>query len=724
MRTIQLLLVLLGCSLGIMAADGPRPWNDYRTILWMGGSVQKNKERWPVIFERLREMGINTAMVGRDDDPKPFIDAGFGYYVENVINKGLCLKFSSSVTNWSKFIDEWMKTRDEKAFVRDYSFDDSTWRESVFDVMRKAARHHAPFGPVAYDLRDELSVTISANPFDYDFSPTALAGFREWLKTQYGTLEKLNEQWETDFPSWDAVMPFSTDRIKARMVTGERMPNGPPDWSELKNVKFDPAVAGKNPTRWNFSPWCDHRTYMDISLAHTLDDLRKEAHNLDPQTPVGIEGTQMPHAFGGYDLWRLSQAVDWMEPYDVCNSREILASFMPGKPMMSTVFENDTNAAQRRLWHLLLLGDRGCIVWWSEDAIDWSKPDLPLTAKGRALAPVLTQMTSPLAQLFMLAEKQYDPIAIHYSQPSIQVAWLLESASDGKTWPRRFSSFEATHNRHAQVRNGWMKLLQDLGYTPRFIDTGRISGGELLAAGCRILVLPNTMAQSEQGYRQLFEWRDRLPGNHIVAIEGRVGQFDDRGRVRGDSESDLITSSVLGLLNGEEGNAPLVQFGLIGEQDPFDPNSPFARPVTSESLSCYAAARLGAPNDTKVAERAKRVFETVLPQSVRTPVSARVLTHRYKLGTTRLLAFERNIEWKMSEDLKQAGGNAELEKPVTFTAEWDEAAEVVDLWTGKRLGRTNKIEVNLDPWRPSLYALLPAPVEGDVVAELLKSPRP
>ena len=115
----------------------------------MGASVTKNKERWPVMFERLREMGINTAMVGRDDDPQPFIDAGFGYYVENVINKGLCLKFSSSVTNWSKFIDEWMKTRDEKAFVRDYSFDDSAWRESVFDVMRKSARHHAPFGPGA-----------------------------------------------------------------------------------------------------------------------------------------------------------------------------------------------------------------------------------------------------------------------------------------------------------------------------------------------------------------------------------------------------------------------------------------------------------------------------------------------------------------------------------------------------------------------------------------------
>ena len=33
--------------------------------------------------------------------------------------------------------------------------------------------------PVAYDLRDELSVTISANPFDYDFNPIALDTFRD-----------------------------------------------------------------------------------------------------------------------------------------------------------------------------------------------------------------------------------------------------------------------------------------------------------------------------------------------------------------------------------------------------------------------------------------------------------------------------------------------------------------------------------------------------------------
>src|SRR5207245_405896 len=102
-------------------------------------------------------------------------------------------------------------------------------------------------------------------------------------------------------------------------------------------LRFFPAEAGKNAMRWNFSPWADFRTYMDVSLARALDNLRQAAREIDPHTPVGIEGTQMPHAFGGYDLRRLARVLDWVEPYDIGNAREIFGSFMPGKPIVTTV---------------------------------------------------------------------------------------------------------------------------------------------------------------------------------------------------------------------------------------------------------------------------------------------------------------------------------------------------------------------------------------------------
>ncbi len=658
------LLFLLAAT---TAAAQLRPWNEYHTILWMSGTMEKHKDQRPLIAQRMRELGINTGMGHKDAPPKALMDDGFGYYVENVIQNGLCLKFSSSVTNWSRFIDEWAKTRDEKAFVRDYCFDDPKWLEGVTTVMAKVAAVHAPAHPLAYDLRDELSVTTSANPFDYDFSPQALDGFRAWLKTQYSSLEALNKEWDTDFNKWEDVKPFSTDQIKARMLTGERMPKSGPEWSKLKDVKFDPVEAAKRPERWNFAPWCDHRTYMDISLARTLDALRKAAHAKDPATPVGIEGTQMPGAFGGYDLWRLSQVLDWMEPYDVGNSREILGSFMPEQPLVATVFEKDTKAALRRLWHLLLLGDRGCIVWWSEDVIDWSRPDLPLTAKGQALAPALKAMTTPLATLFLRARREFDPIAIDYSQPSIQVAWLLESTVDGKTWPRRFSSFESTHSHHAQIRNSWLKLFQDLGYSPQFVPTERLDDN----APWRVRVLPHSLALARPQVGA---------GPRIRYGDGETGLFDEHGRF-----------------------AP----GLSAVS-------------WDRTHDDYAVRRLKSEADLQdaAAISAELAASGVHPP-VRVPLEARVRVHRFTAGKARLLAFERNIDYKMSEDLKQAGGNAELEKPVTFTASWEGDAEVVDLRTGRSLGRAHEVEVNLAPWQPSLYALLPEPVLGDVVQALL-----
>jgi hypothetical protein len=176
----------------------------------------------------------------------------------------------------------------------------------------------------------------------------------------------------------------------------------------------------------------------------------------------------MPSAFGGYDLWRLSQSLDWVEPYDIACSRAIFDSFMPGKPFYSTIGESNTDKARRRLWHLLLEGDTGCIIWWSEDCIDWKSADLALTPKGKALGLAFKELTSPVARLFVRAQCEFDPIVIHYSQPSIQVDWLLESVEDGPSWIRRFSSYEAQHNKLAKARVRCLQQLRAAGFSPRF----------------------------------------------------------------------------------------------------------------------------------------------------------------------------------------------------------------------------------------------------------------
>jgi hypothetical protein len=683
-----------------------RPWRDYRVIMWVGDSPYKQPAKIPLFFQRLREMGVNTAMVFDDGDPQPPLENHFPYYVENIINRGLCLKFHSTVTDWDKFVTQWAASgRPESAFVRDYCLDDPAWRDSARGQMQHVVGKNMTNNPLAYDIRDELSVTFSANPFDYDFSPLALAKFREWLRSEYHDLDRLNAEWETQFRSWDEVKPFSTDQIKNRMASGDALPRGHPDWQAVEALKFDPASAQQSPTRWNFAPWADFRTFQDISLARALADLRQAAHAIDPRTPVGIEGTQMPDAFGGYDLWRLAGALDWVEAYDIGNAREIFGSFMPGKPILTTVFESDTAHARRRLWHLLLEGDRGCIVWWSEDSIDWKSADYSLTAKARALTPALTEMTAPLARLFLRAERVRDPIFIHYSQPSIQVDWLLESTVDGSTWLRRFSSFESENNRQMRVRDGWLKAFQDAGFSPQFISSAELEAGRLKGLTNAALVLPASHALSDREAAEISGFlapREMTKAyTHAVFCDGVPGAFDGHGKLRKPAAlegyfpiSAAPTSTFVAQFNGTSATA--------GPGD----------------IARYAADRVSSGGTSQWPDWLRLQFFT-LRQEITLPPGARVRIHRFRADRSELIAFERNIDYQMSEDLKQAGGNEALEKPIGLEAALPRAGHIYDLRAQKYLGKTDRIRFTLDPWEPSLFAITEQIVPEDSIVTAL-----
>jgi hypothetical protein len=673
------LLLLVTAGAGAAEPQGLRPWDEYRVIMWIGGQPYEDPQKVPLFFQRLREMGIDTGMVYSDGDPGPLLENAMPYYVENIVNKGLCLKRNSPVADWNKLVDKWVKTRDRALLIRPYGLDDPDWRAWATNQMQSVAKKNRANAPLAYDIRDELSTTVLTNPFDYDFSPTTLAAFRRWLQTQYADLAALNRQWETTFGAWDEVVPFTTDEIKHRMVSGVARPRGVPEWRALERVRFDAASARRSPARWNFSPWADFRTYMDVSLASALDEIRLASHSVDPQTPVGIEGVQMPSAFGGYDLWRLSQVVDWVEPYDVGSAREIFASFIPDKPLLSTIGEDDTRRAIRQLWHTLLQGDRGCVVWWSEDCIDWTRDDLALTAKAKALAPALREMSGALPRLFLRARRIHDPIALHYSQPSIQVDWLLQSAPLGENWVRWVTSEEEKSNRMARVRKSWLKALQDLGYSPRFVSAAQIEEGALRSGDWRVLVLPRSLAMSD---RELAEVRRFVQGGQGVVLADTQVAFDAHGRLR--------------------------------QTEPLEPAA-----LTILPIEDYAAARL----DTVIPSDWKRLAEHC--RGVRLPIllaaapAARTQIHRYRLGAATLVAFERNVDYDLSDDIVAARGNVNPEKPIELQARLATPAHVYELRQGAYLGFTDAVLFTLDPWRPSLYALLPEPVSGETVTEFL-----
>jgi hypothetical protein len=627
----------------LAAAEGfclPRPWGDrYRVILWCGDTVAKNRAHTNALAAACHELGVTTLMTWPEGDPTPWLGAGFDYYVENIVSPGLCLKFRSSVTDWNAFITAWAKTRDPQAFVRDYSLADPQWRESARRDMRQAAARHAPFGPVLYDIRDELSVTVSANPFDYDFSPTSLAAFRIWLQKRYPSLDALNAAWLTAYPSWEVVTPFSTDEIKARMAGRVDAQGRQPDWPAVRATRYTPDAVYKEPRRWHLAPWCDFRSFMDDCLAETLADLRAAARASDPATPVGIEGTQMPSAWGGYDLWKLSRALDWVEPYDITAARAVFGSFMRGKPLLATYGESDPVAVSRRLWHLLLEGDCGAILWWSEDLLEGAGDALRLSAKGRALAPVVREMHSPLARLLLRAERLCDPVAVHYSQPSIQLAWLFESFGDGATWQRRFSSYEATHNRHAALRADLWRLLREAGWSPQFVSYEEIENDALAERGFKTCLLPDSFALSDREAQALQRFAS-VPDN-LLLYTGEPGVF---------------------LANGTPRQAPLF-----------------------------------APCTQTVAQLVARL---PLPAVRVTPPGSGVTVYRYRRDSDLIFALEQRQHGQTGEDVTQSATPRKMGETVRVTFDYNDARPLLDLRTGRAVGAAGHADVDVPFERP------------------------
>jgi len=79
----------------------------------------------------------------------------------------------------------------------------------------------------------------------------------------------------------------------------------------------------------------------------------------------------------------------------------------------------------------------------------------------------------------------------------------------------------------------------------------------------------------------------------------------------------------------------------------------------------------------------------------------------------------------MSEGLKQAGGNEALEIPVELVATFATPAFVYDLKTQQLLGHTNRVSFTLDPWQPTLLAVLTKPVPQDeLLATLARAQTP
>lgn len=734
LAALSLLLLSCACASCSRGEEAPaqrfgtRHPDDYQVIMWVLGGYTDNPD---LFFRRLREANVTAVQINPGVSPRPAVSHGLGYYIEN-IHRIAFLHERRPIyeADW----DGYTSTHEKRFLIRDPCLHDKDYLGEAKRDIQADVSHYADEKPppLLYDLGDECSITSYASPMDYCFSDLTLAAFRRWLREQYRSLDRLNAEWETSFASWDDVVPLTTYEIKDRERRG-----------------FD-GIPHSGPDPENYSPWADHRTFMDITFAQSWQRFREWVREVDPETPVGLEGTQMPAAFGGYNLWRLSQVLDWVEPYDIGNAHAIWRSFLPeAAPVYATLFEHDPNPASRRLWHLLLNGDRGVIIWCSSDWLDYESAEITPRPFVSGMGDVFAELRGPAAHTIMHAHRDRAPIAIHYSHPSIQVAWMLDSREDGDTWPRRFSSWEATHSRITLVRNSWTKLIEDLGLQYDFVSTDQILDGTLDQRGYKLLILPQSMAIGDEEAAAIKAY---VRAGGAVIADFLPGVFNEHGKRRATGVLDGLFGVMrhrTGMLQQpEKTDGP--GFVLEGCHLPLGPAEPHLRLLVGHPAAYTAPLSLeepagGAPDRTPVLIARKvgegrtyylnlspidyarwrltgdgadlrnliaEVFAEIgiePPISVtidgQPPVGCEVITYGDDEGR-RYLAIMRNPEYRIGS-LGEIGysDNSRFEQPVEVSITLDSPTPIREMLSNQDLGDVERATLTLERWRPLLLEI-------------------
>jgi hypothetical protein len=385
---------------------------------------------------------------------------------------------------------KFLETGDKRYLVRDPDLADDAWLEKLRAIMREDMQRSVLYRPLGWYMADESSLTAYGDPFDLSWSEPTLAKFRDWLKTQYASLDALNAEWESSFPGWEDVLPLTTAEAQAK---------------------------------GNCAGWFDHRVFMEDVFAHALQVAADTVREVDPGGRPSISGTQVPGPSNAVNWYKLDQIIDYLQPYSHGDQDELHRITRPDLILTGfTGYEDHGKVLRHQLWHRLFHGHIGASLFWHYTALN---ADLTLTEQGNDLAETTNEFRDEgLGLLLRGAQRENCGIAVHYSLHSVKGHWI----TDGHIAPNDLASGEATSahlKRFHANRKAWLLALEDAGYQYDLLTTEQMEAGRL--ADYRVLVLPDSIALSDQETSVI---RRFVENGGLLIADAETGLMNGHGR--------------------------------------------------------------------------------------------------------------------------------------------------------------------------------------------------
>jgi len=380
----------------------------------------------------------------------------------------------------------------ENHIARPYCFTDPVWFERVEEAFTIDAEIYGPYGPLAWTHGDES--LLSGDP-DVCWSPTCLAGFREFLKEMYGDLGALNASWGSDWKNWDEVMPSTYD---------------------------DARSSG------NYPPWLDHKLYMNTVFAGIYDKVCNVLQKGDPGALTGFDG---PHGFGlpngGINWWLLCKTRGLIHSYNDDIQIKVFRSFAPPGTIRGMWYgtygargygaPSFPEFSHYFIWYSLF--NQANSVWFwtmgTPGPLSGYAPDLTSLPFFEARTQALHEIKSGIAKLLLSCRRRNDGIAIHYSESSrIAESLFSEKKND---WSNPF----VKNLRYTCL------LLEACGFQYDFLSYEEIERGKLQEGDFSVLFMPYSRAISPGEAKKIREFV-RAGGTVIADIV--PGVLDEHGK--------------------------------------------------------------------------------------------------------------------------------------------------------------------------------------------------
>ncbi len=655
---------------------------------------------------------------------------------------------------------------------------------------------------------DKEGSMIAYTTTDRAFESIALAG----IISRYKTIGEFNKQWGTGFPvprgngnpmrdAWNPILAVARESLSVPVLNDAALekqmgpldqanarwgglgswdaPNKPTtfqNWAQVATFikRYYKELSEITSTRhWNVSAWCDFRNFMDETFADGVKRAADICKAEDPYALCGTEGGQSPFAFGWYNYEQVVRAVDVIEPYNIGNNVEVIRSLKPSTIMMSTHgfggFKSKPGEqltakeviAQKRavlpIWWGLFHSHNAALIWDNNEPanafVDMSTGKLTVSAE--TFSPIFHELRAGIGKLFINVERKHDGIAIHYSQPSIQIHWLLDNLKHARQW--MIESGGTSDSLCIAVRNSWTKLIEDLALQYNFVGRKQIEAGGLSSGEYKVFIMPESVAVSEEEAAQI---RAFVQGGGTLIADCRAADLNARGRDIGKGHGQL--DDVFGISHGPAQNTSSTSKG-VGSDGALQLDGKQLREVRAGDTTVvtaggkalarsgdvplvivnrfgsgravflnlevadYAYLRLKAGSNSSLPEIVEGILESaqVKPQvrvlgadGKRLPGTEIV---RFANGDCEEVAIFRNPQFdnggwgaypKLLADsstplldpaLIQNIDNSLLENEAEVTIEWTAEQQTYDVRGRKELGKLKSQKATLDPWEPLVY---------------------